>query len=138
MSRAFIESDRSKHCLFVCRIAAALFFFCCVFRQMGYEKFSPQSKSDCNQLDLCLFYAFSRLSVFRSACVCVCVMGGSHVRNSDSYTTFGGKQTPQETLMHPPAAAAAAGEVCRPECRAFIHPRHFCPYMRLQGSPRIL
>lgn len=58
------------------------------------------------------------------------------MRNSDSYTAFGGKQTPQETLMHPPAAAAA-GEVCsagRSSTHGIFVPT--CDYKVVQESSR--
>jgi len=44
------------------------------------------------------------------------------VRNGDSYTTFGKKQTPQETHIYP-----LTGKFYKPECSAFIHPLHFFP-----------
>lgn len=96
----------------------ASFFLFLVFCQMGYEKFSPQSKSDCNQLDLCLFYAFSRLSVFRSARVCVrweahmCVTaiatlhsGGNKHLKRPSHTSTGREVSRTGVQdVHPPTA----------------------------------
>lgn len=73
MSRAFIESDHSKHCLFVCKIAAVS------FHQAGCEK-----QPECNQFDLCLF-SCCFFSLFETVCqclevlVCKCVFVCVHV-----------------------------------------------------------
>lgn len=73
MSRAFIESDQSKHCLFVCRIAAAS------FHRAGCEKFLPKQLNVTNRIRVCLvFCAFSRLFVNVWKCWCVSVFVCEH------------------------------------------------------------
>lgn len=62
-----------------------------LFVERVMRNFSPKQPK-CNHFDSCLFFAFLRLSMFRSACVCVRSWRkgrGPHVCNDDSYTAFG-------------------------------------------------
>lgn len=92
------------------------------------RNFSPKNSPNVtNSIYVCFSPFRDCLSMFRSACVWVCVRVGGreggregpHVRNNDSYTTLGKNKHLKRPIY------SLAGKFYKPGCSTFIHPLHF-------------